>query len=54
LGDDGADGAPALVMHFNSLLNLLAPMLFTACSLNEQGVAGGSLCVSLNCLWGPQ
>jgi len=23
LGDEGADGAPALVMHFNSLLNLL-------------------------------
>ena len=23
LGDVGADGAPALVMHFNSLLNLL-------------------------------
>ena len=32
----------------------LAPMLFTAWSLNEQGVAGGSLCVSLNCLWDPQ
>ena len=23
LGDEGAEGAPALVMHFNSLLNLL-------------------------------